>query len=66
MVEMNNILWSPVLRYARPLPMNRIPFRTWPVEHKVVSSICGTPGLVSIAYSVQALLMNTMHSVASP
>ena len=30
---------SSVLRYARPLPMNRIPFRTWPVEHKAVSSI---------------------------
>ena len=27
------------MRYARPLPMNRIPFRTWPVEHKAVSSI---------------------------
>ena len=30
---------SSVLRYARPLPMNRIPFRTWPVEHKAVSFI---------------------------
>ena len=30
---------SSVLRYATPLPMNRIPFRTWPVEHKAVSSI---------------------------
>ena len=30
---------SSVLRYARPLPMNRIPFRTWPVEHKAVSSV---------------------------
>ena len=27
------------MRYARPLLMNRIPFRTWPVEHKVVSSV---------------------------
>ena len=27
---------------------------------------CGTPGLVSIARSVQALPMNTTHSVASP
>ena len=27
------------MRYAKPLPMNRIPFRTWPVEHKAVSSI---------------------------
>src|SRR3954462_253097 len=24
---------------ARPLPLNRIPFRTWPVEHKAVSSV---------------------------
>ena len=30
---------SSVLRYARPLPMNRIPFRTWPVKHKAVSSV---------------------------
>ena len=27
------------MRYARPLPINRTPFRTWPVEHKVVSSV---------------------------
>ena len=32
---------SSVLRYARPLPMNRIPFRTWPVEHKAISSVLG-------------------------
>src|SRR3954470_10092212 len=30
---------SSVLRYARPLLMNRILFRTWPVEHKAVSSV---------------------------
>ena len=30
---------SSVLRYATPLQMNRIPFRTWPVEHKAVSSV---------------------------
>ena len=30
---------SSVLWYARPLPMNRIPFRTCPVEHKAVSSV---------------------------
>ena len=30
---------SSVLRYARPLPMNRVPFRTWPVEHKDISFI---------------------------
>ena len=29
---------SSVLRYARSLPMNRIPL-TWPVEHKAVSSV---------------------------
>ena len=30
---------SSVLRYARPLRMKRIPFQTWPVEHKAVSSV---------------------------
>ena len=30
---------STVLRYARPLPTNRTPFRPWPVEHKAVSSV---------------------------
>ena len=30
---------SSVLRYARPLLINRTPFRTWPVEHKAVSSV---------------------------
>src|ERR671910_287191 len=30
---------SSVLWYARHLPMNMIPFRTWPVEHKAVSSV---------------------------
>ena len=30
---------SPILRYARPLSMNRILFRMWLVEHKAVSSI---------------------------
>ena len=30
---------SSVLWYARPLAMNRIPFPTWPVEHKAVSSV---------------------------
>ena len=36
---------SSVLRYARPLPMNRILFRTWSVEHKAVTSIlrCAKP-----------------------
>ena len=111
MVEMNTIPWSPVLRYATPLPMNRTPVSTIAFQHKSVfvriavrhtpldqqdphfdrrsvSSVlryatpllinrtpvstvggpfphlCGTPGLVSIAYSVQALLMNTTtHSV---
>ena len=28
MVEMNSIPWSPVLRYATPLPMNRTPVST--------------------------------------
>ena len=30
---------SSVFWYARPLPINRTPFRTWPVEHEAVSSI---------------------------
>ena len=30
---------SSVLRYARPLPMNKIAFQTWPVEHKAVSFV---------------------------
>ena len=30
---------SSILRDATPLPINRIPFRTWPVEHKAVSSV---------------------------
>ena len=30
---------SSVLRYARPLPMNRILFRPSSVEHKAVSSV---------------------------
>ena len=28
MVEMNSIPWSPVLRYATPLPMNKTPVST--------------------------------------
>ena len=57
---------SSVLRYARPLPMNKIPFRPWPVEHKPFPLFCGTLGLVSIGCSIQAgwLPMNmTTHSV---
>ena len=34
---------SSVLQYARPLPMNRIPFRPWPVEHKAVSFVLRYP-----------------------
>ena len=30
---------SSVLKYIRPLPINRTLFRTWPVEHKAVSSV---------------------------
>src|SRR4051812_24066314 len=30
---------SSALPYARPLPMNKIPFRPRPVEHKAVSSV---------------------------
>ena len=37
--EMNSILWSPVLRYATPLPMNRTPVLTVALQHKSVSSL---------------------------
>src|SRR5215216_6697732 len=36
---MNSSPWSPVLRYATPLPINRTPFRLYVVEHKSVSSV---------------------------
>ena len=38
-VEMNSIPWSPVLRYATPLPMNRTPVSTVALQHKFVSSV---------------------------
>ena len=67
---------SSVLRYARPLPMNRIPFRTWPVEHKVISSILWyarprfhrlfRPSHPDEHAAFRCLPMNTTHSVASP
>ena len=62
---------SSVLRYATPLRINRTPVST---VGGLFPPFCGTPdpsrstgprsGLVSIAYSVQALPMNTTtHSV---
>ena len=52
---------SSVLRYATPLPINRTPVST---VGGPFPPFCGTPGLVSIACSVQALPMNTTtHSV---
>ena len=38
-MEMNSIPWSPVLRYATPLPMNRTPVSTVVLQHKSVSSV---------------------------
>ena len=38
-VEMNSIPWSPVLRYATPLPMNRTPVSTVVLQHESVPSI---------------------------
>ena len=38
-VEMNSIPWSPVLRYATPLPMNRTPVSTVALQHKSASSV---------------------------
>src|SRR3954471_13585024 len=52
---------SSVVRYATPLPINRTPVST---VGGPFPPFCGTPGLVSIASSVQALPMNTTtHSV---
>ena len=38
-VEMNSIPWSPVLRYATPLPMNRTPVLTVALQDKSVLSV---------------------------
>ena len=38
-MEMNSIPWSPVLRYATPLPMNGTPISTVALQHKSVSSV---------------------------
>src|SRR3954464_6126222 len=52
---------SSVLRYATPLPINRTPVST---VGGLFPPFCGTPGLVSIACSVQALPIDTTtHSV---
>ena len=52
---------SSVLRYATPLPINRTPVLT---REGPFPPFCGTPGLISIRCSVQALPMNMMtHSV---
>ena len=78
MVEMNSTPWSPVLWYATPLLMNRIPFRPWPVEHKAVSSVLryARPRFRRLFppsrlapdehHAFRCLPMNTTHSVASP
>ena len=69
---------SSVLRYARPLPMNRIPFPPWLVEHKAVSSVLryARPRFHRLfhpsrlvpdeQYVFRCLPMNRTHSVASP
>src|SRR3954464_9889313 len=36
---MNSIPWSPILRYATPLLMNRTPASTVALQHKSVSSV---------------------------
>ena len=38
-MEINSIPWSPVLRYATPLPMNRTPVSTVVLQHKSVLSV---------------------------
>ena len=49
MVEMNSSPWSPVLRYATPLPMNMTPVSTVALQHKSVSSVLryATPHLIN-------------------
>ena len=52
---------SSVLRYATPLLINRTPVST---VGGPFPPLCSMPSLVSIAFSIQALLMNTTtHSV---
>ena len=77
-VEMNSIPWSPVLRYARLLPMNMIPFQPWPVEYKAVSFVLWyarprfhhlfRPSRLApdVQHAFRCLPMNMTHSVASP
>ena len=65
-----------VLWYGRPLPMDRSPFQTWPVEHKAVSSVLRyarphfdhlfRPSPPDEHDAFRCLPMNTTHSVASP
>ncbi len=38
-MEMNSIPWSPILRYATPLLMNRTPVSTVALQHKSISSV---------------------------
>src|SRR3954470_7299654 len=67
---------SSVLRYATPLSMNRIPFQTWSVKHKVVSSVLRyarprfhrlfRPSPPDGHDTFRCLPMNMTHSVASP
>ena len=69
---------SSFLRYARPLPMNMIPFQPWPVEHKAVSFVLryARSRVHRLFHPSQlapdeqnafcCLPMNTTHSVASP
>ena len=57
---------SSVLRYARPLPINVIPLRTWLVEHKAVSSVLRYAGPRLHRLFRPSLSMNMTHSVASP
>ena len=42
-MEMNSIPWSPVLRYATPLPMNRTLISTVALRHKLRFAVRHTP-----------------------
>ena len=75
-MEMNSIPWSPVLRYATPLPMNMTPVSTVVLQHKSVSSVLRyakprfhrlfRPSPPDEHDAFRCLPMNTTHSVASP
>ena len=71
-MEMNSIPWSPVLRYATPLPMNRTPVSTVVLQHKSVSSVLryATPLPINMTlfrlYEVQHKSVSSVLRYARP